>query len=233
MEKVIQYFYYKHKYANAVHEIPEFVIEPSVALELLMAAVRPTMSISLSLCSLCFLSSMLFVLSMLSMLSLLSLPFASHPPFATLLPFASLPFALCLPPLCLSPPSTSSSSPTVHPLPLPTTPHSPHPTSELPRRVISHQSLVFLNPTTPLNLSKFHFSPPHGRTRLEYYPYGGFPHPHHSIPGCKIPPHTLRNNPCHCRLNPAPPLPPQHQAPSQIHALLPPPPPPLHHHRRL
>merc|ERR1712065_121535 len=38
LEKFIQYFYYKHKYANAVHEIPEFVIEPSVALELLMAA---------------------------------------------------------------------------------------------------------------------------------------------------------------------------------------------------
>lgn len=38
MEKVIQYFYYKLKYTNSTTEIPEFVIEPEIALELLMAA---------------------------------------------------------------------------------------------------------------------------------------------------------------------------------------------------
>eukprot|EP01115_Flamella_aegyptia_P006006 TRINITY_DN2537_c2_g1_i1.p1 TRINITY_DN2537_c2_g1~~TRINITY_DN2537_c2_g1_i1.p1 ORF type:complete len:107 (+),score=28.34 TRINITY_DN2537_c2_g1_i1:51-371(+) len=38
LEKVIQYFYYKQKYTNCSTEIPEFVIEPEVALELLMAA---------------------------------------------------------------------------------------------------------------------------------------------------------------------------------------------------
>jgi hypothetical protein len=35
---VIQYFYYKLRYTNSTTEIPEFPIEPEVALELLMAA---------------------------------------------------------------------------------------------------------------------------------------------------------------------------------------------------
>jgi len=38
LEKVIQYFYYKVQYTNASKQIPEFVIEPETALELLMAA---------------------------------------------------------------------------------------------------------------------------------------------------------------------------------------------------
>eukprot|EP01091_Cochliopodium_minus_P012237 TRINITY_DN3668_c0_g1_i1.p1 TRINITY_DN3668_c0_g1~~TRINITY_DN3668_c0_g1_i1.p1 ORF type:complete len:106 (+),score=24.03 TRINITY_DN3668_c0_g1_i1:55-372(+) len=38
LEKVIQYFYYKLKYTNSSNEIPEFPIEPEIALELLMAA---------------------------------------------------------------------------------------------------------------------------------------------------------------------------------------------------
>ena len=38
LEKVIQYFYYKIKYTNSTVPIPEFVIEPEIALELLMAA---------------------------------------------------------------------------------------------------------------------------------------------------------------------------------------------------
>jgi hypothetical protein len=38
LEKVCQYFYYKLKYANITTEIPEFPIEPEIALELLMAA---------------------------------------------------------------------------------------------------------------------------------------------------------------------------------------------------
>jgi transcription elongation factor B subunit 1 len=38
LEKVIQYFYYKLRYTNSTTEIPEFPIEPEVALELLMAA---------------------------------------------------------------------------------------------------------------------------------------------------------------------------------------------------
>ena len=38
LEKVIQYFYYKLKYTNGHTEIPEFPIEPDIALELLMAA---------------------------------------------------------------------------------------------------------------------------------------------------------------------------------------------------
>lgn len=38
LEKVIQYFYYKLKYTNSTTEIPEFPIEPEIALELLMAA---------------------------------------------------------------------------------------------------------------------------------------------------------------------------------------------------
>eukprot|EP01112_Ceratiomyxa_fruticulosa_P001247 TRINITY_DN1126_c0_g1_i3.p1 TRINITY_DN1126_c0_g1~~TRINITY_DN1126_c0_g1_i3.p1 ORF type:complete len:106 (-),score=17.20 TRINITY_DN1126_c0_g1_i3:85-402(-) len=38
LEKVIQYFYYKIKYTNSTIEIPEFPIEPEIALELLMAA---------------------------------------------------------------------------------------------------------------------------------------------------------------------------------------------------
>uniref|UniRef100_A0A7S4HH21 Elongin-C n=1 Tax=Vannella robusta TaxID=1487602 RepID=A0A7S4HH21_9EUKA len=39
LEKVIQYFYFKLKYTNRTsEEIPEFTIEPEIALELLMAA---------------------------------------------------------------------------------------------------------------------------------------------------------------------------------------------------
>ncbi len=38
LEKVIQYFYYKVKYTNSTSEIPEFPIDPEIALELLMAA---------------------------------------------------------------------------------------------------------------------------------------------------------------------------------------------------
>ena len=38
LEKVIQYCYYKLKYTNSTQPIPEFAIEPEVALELLMAA---------------------------------------------------------------------------------------------------------------------------------------------------------------------------------------------------
>eukprot|EP01126_Amoeba_proteus_P019286 TRINITY_DN1991_c0_g1_i3.p1 TRINITY_DN1991_c0_g1~~TRINITY_DN1991_c0_g1_i3.p1 ORF type:complete len:119 (-),score=7.82 TRINITY_DN1991_c0_g1_i3:138-494(-) len=38
LEKVIQYFYYKVKYTNNTQVIPEFPIEPEIALELLMAA---------------------------------------------------------------------------------------------------------------------------------------------------------------------------------------------------
>lgn len=39
LEKVIQYFYFKLKYTNTTSErIPEFNIEPEIALELLMAA---------------------------------------------------------------------------------------------------------------------------------------------------------------------------------------------------
>eukprot|EP01114_Cavostelium_apophysatum_P008227 TRINITY_DN2057_c0_g1_i1.p1 TRINITY_DN2057_c0_g1~~TRINITY_DN2057_c0_g1_i1.p1 ORF type:complete len:103 (-),score=29.14 TRINITY_DN2057_c0_g1_i1:81-389(-) len=38
LEKVSQYFYYKLKYTNSTNEIPDFPIEPEIALELLMAA---------------------------------------------------------------------------------------------------------------------------------------------------------------------------------------------------
>mmetsp|Transcript_15781 Transcript_15781/g.48888 ORF Transcript_15781/g.48888 Transcript_15781/m.48888 type:complete len:109 (-) Transcript_15781:34-360(-) len=38
LEKVIQYFYYKLRYTNSQVRIPEFNIEPEMALELLMAA---------------------------------------------------------------------------------------------------------------------------------------------------------------------------------------------------
>eukprot|EP00010_Vexillifera_abyssalis_P007029 CAMPEP_0201546300 /NCGR_PEP_ID=MMETSP0173_2-20130828/2624_1 /ASSEMBLY_ACC=CAM_ASM_000268 /TAXON_ID=218659 /ORGANISM="Vexillifera sp., Strain DIVA3 564/2" /LENGTH=112 /DNA_ID=CAMNT_0047954925 /DNA_START=55 /DNA_END=393 /DNA_ORIENTATION=+ len=39
LEKVIKYFYYKKKYSKVVTEkIPDFQIEPEIALELLMAA---------------------------------------------------------------------------------------------------------------------------------------------------------------------------------------------------
>ena len=38
LEKVIQYFYYKLMYSpNTTSEVPEFIIEPEIALELLMA----------------------------------------------------------------------------------------------------------------------------------------------------------------------------------------------------
>ncbi|PAV88489.1 hypothetical protein WR25_05588 [Diploscapter pachys] len=38
LQKVCHYFAYKAKYSNSPSEIPEFVIEPEIALELLMAA---------------------------------------------------------------------------------------------------------------------------------------------------------------------------------------------------
>ncbi len=38
LEKVCKYWYYKLKFANVTTEIPEFKIEPEIALELLMAA---------------------------------------------------------------------------------------------------------------------------------------------------------------------------------------------------
>lgn len=38
LEKVIQYFYYKMRYTNSRVRVPEFDIEPEIALELLMAA---------------------------------------------------------------------------------------------------------------------------------------------------------------------------------------------------
>ncbi|RHY44698.1 hypothetical protein DYB30_011028 [Aphanomyces astaci] len=38
LEKVIQYMYYKKRYSNSNARIPDFVIEPEIALELLMAA---------------------------------------------------------------------------------------------------------------------------------------------------------------------------------------------------
>ena len=38
LEKVIKYLYYRVKYTNSQVPIPEFKIEPEVALELLMAA---------------------------------------------------------------------------------------------------------------------------------------------------------------------------------------------------
>ena len=38
LEKVIQYFHFKNKYMNSTAKIPEFKIEPEIALELLMAA---------------------------------------------------------------------------------------------------------------------------------------------------------------------------------------------------
>mmetsp|Transcript_16701 Transcript_16701/g.28187 ORF Transcript_16701/g.28187 Transcript_16701/m.28187 type:complete len:101 (+) Transcript_16701:166-468(+) len=38
LEKVCQYFYYKLRYTNCPDVIPEFTIEPEVALELLMAS---------------------------------------------------------------------------------------------------------------------------------------------------------------------------------------------------
>ncbi len=38
LEKVCQYLHYKTFYANATSDIPEFKVEPELALELLMAA---------------------------------------------------------------------------------------------------------------------------------------------------------------------------------------------------
>ena len=38
LEKVVQYFYYKVRYTNSNVRIPEFPIDPELALELLMAA---------------------------------------------------------------------------------------------------------------------------------------------------------------------------------------------------
>jgi len=38
LEKVVQYVYYKMRYTNSHVRVPEFEIEPEIALELLMAA---------------------------------------------------------------------------------------------------------------------------------------------------------------------------------------------------
>ena len=38
MEKLIQYLYYKVRYTNATYRIPEFKVEPEIALELLIAS---------------------------------------------------------------------------------------------------------------------------------------------------------------------------------------------------
>jgi transcription elongation factor B subunit 1 len=38
LEKLIQYLYYKVRYTNATYRIPEFVVEPEIALELLVAS---------------------------------------------------------------------------------------------------------------------------------------------------------------------------------------------------
>ena len=38
LEKVCQYFYFKLKYSNSTQTIPEFEIEPTIALDLLMAS---------------------------------------------------------------------------------------------------------------------------------------------------------------------------------------------------
>ena len=38
LSKVCMYFAYKNRYTNSTSEIPEFPIEPEIALELLMAA---------------------------------------------------------------------------------------------------------------------------------------------------------------------------------------------------
>ncbi|RLN90026.1 hypothetical protein BBJ28_00010218 [Nothophytophthora sp. Chile5] len=38
LEKVSQYMYYKTQFADSTSRLPEFVIEPEIAMELLMAA---------------------------------------------------------------------------------------------------------------------------------------------------------------------------------------------------
>lgn len=38
MEKLIQYLYYRVRYTNSSQRIPEFVIEPEISLDLLVAA---------------------------------------------------------------------------------------------------------------------------------------------------------------------------------------------------
>ncbi|CAE7843484.1 ELOC, partial [Symbiodinium microadriaticum] len=38
LEKVIQYLYYKVRYTNSSQRVPNFDIEPEIALEVLMAA---------------------------------------------------------------------------------------------------------------------------------------------------------------------------------------------------
>jgi elongin-C len=38
LEKIIQYLYYKVRYTNSSQRVPNFNIEPEVALELLMAS---------------------------------------------------------------------------------------------------------------------------------------------------------------------------------------------------
>jgi transcription elongation factor B subunit 1 len=38
LERVVQYFHFKHRYSNTVEDIPSFHIEPEFALDLLMAS---------------------------------------------------------------------------------------------------------------------------------------------------------------------------------------------------
>uniref|UniRef100_A0A7S0ADT6 Elongin-C n=1 Tax=Minutocellus polymorphus TaxID=265543 RepID=A0A7S0ADT6_9STRA len=38
LEKVVQYMYYKHEHSNSTGRLPEFKIEPEIALELLVAS---------------------------------------------------------------------------------------------------------------------------------------------------------------------------------------------------
>jgi transcription elongation factor B subunit 1 len=38
LERVVQYFHFKHRYSNTVEDIPSFHIDPEFALDLLMAA---------------------------------------------------------------------------------------------------------------------------------------------------------------------------------------------------
>lgn len=38
MEKLIQYLYYKVRYSNSTQRVPEFKVEPEIALELLIAS---------------------------------------------------------------------------------------------------------------------------------------------------------------------------------------------------
>ena len=38
LEKIVQYFYYKVRYTNSSQRVPQFDMEPEIALELLMAS---------------------------------------------------------------------------------------------------------------------------------------------------------------------------------------------------